>query len=387
MRILHGDCRDVLPTLAAESVNACVTSPPYFGLRSYLAAEHPDKAREIGSEDTPDEYIAALIGVFREVKRVLRSDGVLWVNIGDSYATGPSGSLSVGRSGLEGGQSGQVAYRAASKAKKVPAGLKPKDLIGIPWMLAFALRADGWWLRADHVWGKPNGMPESTTDRTTRAHEYVFLLSKSPTYWYDHEAVRTAPKASTITQLAKPYTGQSTKDHVSNGVQDASDLKRRIVDKMRKPPSPKHLGEPTGHPADIKARHDDKQRGHSRRHDGFNDRWDAMERDEQVAQGGNLRSIWWIPPAQYRDGHFAVMPDMVAEICIRAGCPIGGTVLDPFSGAGTTALVADRLGRDCIGIELNRTFVEMSAARVQKDAGMFAAISAVLRPSLDDAGL
>ncbi len=296
MRILHGDCRDVLPTLAAESVNACVTSPPYFGLRSYLAAEHPDKAREIGSEDTPDEYIAALIGVFREVKRVLRSDGVLWVNIGDSYATGPSGSLSVGRSGLEGGQSGQVAYRAASKAKKVPAGLKPKDLIGIPWMLAFALRADGWWLRADHVWGKPNGMPESTTDRTTRAHEYVFLLSKSPTYWYDHEAVRTAPKASTITQLAKPYTGQSTKDHVSNGVQDASDLKRRIVDKMRKPPSPKHLGEPTGHPADIKARHYDKQRGHSRRHAGFNDRWDAMERDEQVAQGGNLRSIWWIPP-------------------------------------------------------------------------------------------
>lgn len=353
VRILHGDCRTVLSSLEAESVNCCLTSPPYFGLRSYLPAAHPDKGLEIGLEQSPAEYVEALVNVFREVRRVLRKDGVLWVNIGDSYASGPSGSL-IG-STLEGSQSGQIAFREVTKSKKVPDGLKSKDLIGIPWMLAFALRADGWWLRGDHVWGKPNGMPESTQDRPTRSHEYVFLLTKSATYWYDCEAVRTAPKASTITQLAKPYTGQSTKGHEANGVQDASDLKRRIVEKMRR---------------------SDKQRGHSRRHDGFNDRWDAMDKSEQQIEGGNLRSIWWVSPAQYREGHFAVMPDQVAEICIRAGCPVGGTVLDPFSGAGTTSLVADRLGRNCIGIDLNQEFVAMGSARVRKDAGLFAEVSA-----------
>lgn len=355
VRILQGDCRDVLATLEAESVNACVTSPPYFGLRSYLPADHADKAREIGGERSPDEYVAALVGVFREVRRVLRDDGVLWVNIGDSYAGswGAQGHRET-PAVLSRNSIANHPKRASQTVQIRQAGLKPKDLIGIPWMLAFALRADGWWLRGDHVWGKPNGMPESTLDRPTRSHEYVFLLTKSANYWYDHEAVRTAPKASTITQLAKPYTGQSTKDHNGAGVQDASDIKRRIVEKMRA---------------------SNKQRGHSRRHDGFNDRWDAKEKEEQMAEGGNLRSIWWVSPAQYREGHFAVMPDQVAEICIRAGCPEGGTVLDPFGGAGTTALVADRLGRNAIGIELNRDFVEMAGNRIVRDAGMFADVA------------
>ena len=226
-------------------------------------------------------------------------------------------------------------------------GLKPKDLVGIPWMVAFALRADGWYLRADNVWGKPNGMPESCTDRTTRAHEYVFLLSKSERYYYDHEAVRSAPKASTQTQLASPYIGQSTKSHDLAGVQNASDIKRRIVD---------------------------KQRGHSRRHTGFNERWDKMERDQQIAEGGNLRSVWWISPAQYAEEHFAVMPDQVAEICIRAGSRPGDVVCDPFAGVFTTCLVADRLQRHAIGIELGAGHCGMATRRLGRDAGLFADI-------------
>lgn len=351
--ILQGDCREVLATLPAESFNACVCSPPYFGLRSYLPADHPDKAREIGLEATPDAYVETMVGVFRQVRRTLRDDGVLWLNIGDSYA---------GSWGSQGHRETPAVLlrnairnhpkRASHTGSIRQAGLKPKDLIGIPWMLAFALRSDGWWLRGDHVWGKPNGMPESTKDRPTRSHEYVFLLTKSERYWFDAEAVRTAPKASTLTQLAKPYTGQSTKDHGATGVQNASNIKRRIVEKMRR---------------------SDKQRDFpDRRHQGFNDRWDEMER---MADGANLRSIWWVSPAQYREAHFAVMPDMVAEICIRSGSPAGGHVLDPFGGAGTTGLVADRLGRNATLIELNPANPEMAKRRIEREAGMFAEVS------------
>lgn len=348
-RIITGDCREVLPTLPDASFNCCVTSPPYFGLRSYLPADHPDKAREIGTEITPDAYVETMVGVFREVRRVLRDDGVLWLNIGDSYANDGKWG------GHTGGKHVKALHCSPIGRNKKYTGLKPKDLIGIPWLLAFALRADGWYLRGDHVWGKPNGMPESVEDRPTRGHEYVFLLSKKERYWFDAEAVRTAPKASTITQLAKPYTGQSTKDHDANGVQNASDVKRRIVEKMRR---------------------SDKQRGFpDRRHQGFNDRWDQMERDEQIAEGGNLRSVWWVAPAQYRDAHFAVMPDMVAEICIRSGCPAGGHVLDPFGGVGTTGLIADRLGRHATLIELNPDNPRMAAERITRDAPLFAEVS------------
>jgi DNA modification methylase len=339
VRILTGDCRDVLGTLPDGAFNACVTSPPYFGLRSYLPADHPDKAREIGCEPTPDAYVETMVGVFREVRRLLRDDGVAWINIGDSFAGHNVGAFRPGNEVKNGGASNKNGVGKIS-------GLKPKDLIGIPWMLAFALRSDGWWLRGDHVWGKPNGMPESTKDRPTRSHEYVFLLSKSERYWFDAEAVRTAPKASSVTRLAQNVEAQTGSERANGGAKTNGPMKAvRASDK----------------------------RGHTRRHAGFNDRWDAMERDEQLADGANLRSIWWVSPAQYREAHFAVMPDMVAEICIRSGCPAGGHVLDPFGGAGTTGLVADRLGRNATLIELNPE--PLARARIEGDAGMFAEVA------------
>jgi DNA modification methylase len=235
-----------------------------------------------------------------------------------------------------------------------PSGYKDKDLVGVPWMLAFAMRAEGWYLRQCNIWAKPNCMPESVSDRSTAAHEYVFHFSKNNDYWYDNEAARTPPSPATLTQLAAPYEGKSTKNHKAAGVQDASEVKRRIVEKMRRT---------------------DKQRGHSRKHEGFNDRWDEMEKQQQQ-HGANLRSVWWISPAQYRDSHYAVMPDTLAEICIAAGCPRGGVVLDPFGGAGTTGLMADRMGRDAILIELNPEYAAMARRRITGDAPLLAEVTA-----------
>jgi DNA modification methylase len=328
VRIINADVMEGLKQLPDESVHCCVTSPPYWGLRDYGVDG------QIGLEATPALFVERMVEVFREVRRVLRSDGTCWVNLGDSYqcAKGQSGGVDPKQPARRHG------LRPNDKA--IP-GLKPKDLIGIPWRVAFALQADGWWLRGDHVWGKPNGMPESTEDRPSRAHEYVFMLTKSARYWYDFEAVRTAPKASTLTRLAQDVDGQAGSVRANGGGKTNGPMKA--------------------------VRRSDKQRGHTRRHAGFNDRWDAMERDEQLAEGANLRSIWWVPPAQYKEAHFAVMPDRVAEICIRAGCPIGGTLLDPFGGAGTTGVVGDRLGRSAVLIELNGDYAAMIERRVARD--------------------
>lgn len=331
VRIINADVMEGLRQLPDESVHCVVTSPPYWGLRDYGVEG------QIGLEATPFAFTDRMVEVFREVRRVLRADGTCWVNLGDSYqcAKGQSGGV----------DPKQPARRHGLRPndKSIP-GLKPKDLIGVPWRVAFALQSDGWWLRGDHVWAKPNGMPESTEDRPTRAHEYVFMLTRSPRYWYDSEAVRTAPKASTITRLAQDVDAQAGSDRANGG------------------------GKTNG-PMKAVARRSDKQRGHTRRHAGFNDRWDAMERADQLAEGANLRSVWWVPPAQYSEAHFAVMPDRVAEICIRAGCPKGGTVLDPFGGAGTTGLVADRLQRNAILIELNPEYAAMAEKRVSADRG------------------
>jgi DNA modification methylase len=331
--IHHGDLFDVLPTLEAESVQCCVTSPPYWGLRDY---EHP---AQLGLEKTPDLYVERMVSVFREVKRVLRKDGTFWLNIGDTFQNAKGQAHGIDPK--------QPARRHGLRPQDVTIkGLKAKDLVGIPWLLAFALRADGWYLRSEIIWSKPNPMPESVTDRPTRAHEQLFLLTKSARYHYDAASIRQPYAASTLTQFERLYEGEGTKDYVAAGVQNPSDIKRRITD---------------------------KQRGHSRRHAGFNDRWDAMPKVEQQMGGANKRSVWTISTQPTPEAHFATFPEALVEPCIRAGCPQGGTVLDPFAGSGTVGVVCAKLQRRFIGIELNADYVAIALRRVAAVAPLFAA--------------
>ncbi len=350
VRIINADVMEGLAQLPDESVRACVTSPPYFGLRSYLKPGDPLKDFEIGQEQTPEDFVQRLVEVFREVRRVLRSDGSLWLNIGDCYASSPS----KGRATAE--QSGKEAWLQGQRNQcRTPLvnGLKAKDLIGIPFMLAFALRADGWWLRSANVWAKPNGMPESTRDRPTVGHEFVFQLTKSADYYYGYDDVKLPPAPESVGRLERAVRGKM----------DAGSL---VISGGGYAPEGQ-----TPH-AGARARKSDRQRGHGRRHDGFNDRWDQMHRGDQRAQGAALRSVWWIAPGglnEFDGNHHAMMPEELAALCVLAGCPAGETVLDPFSGAGTTALVADRLGRRAIGIELNPETAAASQAMIDRDRG------------------
>ena len=340
VKILQGDCRDVLKTLPSESVHTVVTSPPYWRQRDY------GMAGQLGLESTPEEYIDKLTAIFAECRRILRTDGTCWVNLGDKWASGGNGG---GGSFMEDRGEAWAHAKNSKGWRSPPTGYKDKDLVGVPWMLAFAMRAEGWYLRQCNIWAKPNGMPESARDRSTASHEYVFQFAKNNVYWYDTDAARTPPAPATETRLAQNVEAQGGSARANGGAKTNGPMKA--------------------------VRRSDKQRGHTRKHEGFNDRWDKMERSEQQANGANLRSVWWISPAQYRDGHYAVMPDALAEICIIAGCPAGGTVLDPFFGAGTTGVVADRLQRSCIGIELNETYAAMAAERIRKDGGFFSDVS------------
>jgi len=381
--IRHGDCREVLNTMPAKSVHTCVTSPPYFGLRDYGtrtwkggdpecdhkgderyytektaavsssgAFSQPGEANkerlkngrwreggtcqcgavhhdpQIGLEATPDAFVAEMVAVFREVRRVLRDDGTLWLNLGDSYSGSGKGAWNVPderkvnvketyRPNVNPSKIGNTA-REAAKTKYAGEdrnyGLKPKDLIGIPWRVAFALQADGWYLRQDIIWSKPNPMPESVTDRCTKAHEYIFLMSKSARYFYDADAVKEPG--------AEPDRERNDRIGGANG--------------------------------------------HTVRH----------------SEGGmigatatrNKRSVWTVTTQPYSEAHFATFPPALIEPCILAGCPKGGTVLDPFGGAGTTGLVADRLGRNAFLIELNPEYAAMAERRIRGDAGMFAEV-------------
>lgn len=341
VRIIVGDALAELCKLADESVNCILSSPPYWRQRNY---NHPD---QIGLEQTPEEYIDRLVVVFREARRVLRSDGVCWVNLGEKWASGGNGG---GGSFME--QRGEAwSHAKGSKGwRSPPSGYKDKDLVGLPWMLAFALRSDGWWLRQCNIWAKANGMTESCVDRTTVAHEYVFHLTKSGDYWYDSAATRlpAVPESTSRLERAMRANMEAGSFVMSGGG-------------YKPPGQPPHQG----------ARRTDKQRGHSRRHAGFNDRWDALPKAEQQAKGAQLRSVWWLPTANYAEGHFAVMPEELASVCILAGCQAGGTVLDPFCGAGTSLLVADRLGRDGIGIELNPDYAKMAERRCREPGFTF----------------
>lgn len=307
--LLIGDCVESLKGMPEKSVHCGVTSPPYFGLRDY------GMDGQIGLEETPEAYVNRMVGVFREVKRVLRDDGTLWLNIGDSYArTGgsdrkPSPTATVGNT-LRSMQA------MPNRRQKAPNGLKEKDLIGIPWMLAFALRADGWYLRQEIIWHKPNPMPESVRDRCTKSHEQIFLLSKSQRYYFDIDAMK------------EPAVGGQTGK--------AASFKRQGSKREKTIPG---QGYGTHRP----------------------DREDVAYNGEMR----NRRSVWSVATKPYKGAHFATFPPALIEPCILAGCPEGGTVLDPFGGSGTTAGVAMAHGRNAILCELNPEFGALVPGRVE----------------------
>jgi DNA modification methylase len=300
--IYHGDCMDILHGLDAESVNCCVTSPPYWRLRDYGVDG------QIGLERTPEEYVAKMVAVFREVWRVLRKDGTVWLNLGDSYASGKGTCFNPGGGDLSLGKErkaiGVHPLDRGNRSTLKASGLKPKDLVGIPWRVAFALQADGWWLRQDIIWHKPNPMPESVTDRCTKAHEYIFLLSKSARYYYDAEAVK------------EPGTGRPIFDNNNS---------RAVVDTSRN---------------------------------------DHGRHNPDLATNRNKRSVWTIATQPYPGAHFATFPPKLIEPCILAGCPIGGVVLDPFMGSGTTMAVAQKHNRKAVGCELNKDYIGLAEKRL-----------------------
>ena len=298
--IMVGDCREALRTLPDQSVHCVVTSPPYFGLRDYGVDG------QLGLEPTPAEFVAAMVEVFREVRRVLRDDGTLWLNLGDSYATdkkwggSTGGKAAAGLHGLGGGG-----------RNRTRVGLPDKNLIGVPWRVAFALQEDGWYLRQDIIWHKTNPMPESVRDRCTKAHEYIFMLTKSPRYFFDSEAMKEPGVIPAGTKGAKGSAARQAEKGVN-----ARPPEYKIYDGMR-----------------------------------------------------NRRSVWTVQTRPFKEAHFATYPPDLIEPCILAGCPECGTVLDPFFGAGTTGLVAQRHGRNWIGCELNPAYAEIAAARIRKDSG------------------
>lgn len=316
-QIIQSDCIQGLKQIPDGVVQTCVTSPPYYGLRDYGNDE------QIGLEETPEAYVQKMVEVFREVKRVLKDDATLWLNLGDSYSSQGGGQVEqTVRGNTDYVNSGQLGSKGKGTSRKPTYGLKPKDLIGIPWMVAFALRADGWYLRQDIIWNKPNPMPESVTDRCTKSHEYIFLLSKSQKYYYDHEAIKEPQSASSIERQKRSWNGNTDRGYV-NGKQN-------------------HLN-----------------------------KYFERTKDQQDTDR-NKRSVWTINTKPYKEAHFATYPEKLIEPCIKAGSPEGGIVLDPFMGAGTTALVARKLNRNYLGFELNPEYISIAEKRLYTSMGLFA---------------
>lgn len=307
---LHlGDCLESMRGMADQSVHCCVTSPPYFGLRDYGVDG------QLGLEQTPAEFVAALVGVFREVKRVLRDDGTLWLNLGDSYSSG-------GRKYRDSDKK----LAARGMGVRPDDGAKPKDLLGIPWRVAIALQDDGWYLRQDIIWHKPNSMPESVKDRCARSHEYIFLLSKSERYHFDHEAIK------------EPAVGGNST--VASSFKRSASKRAQVI------------------PGQLAGTH-------------------REGRDDAQYNGElrNRRSVWSVPTRAFKDAHFATFPADLIEPCIKAGCPAGGVVLDPFGGSGTTAGVALAYGRKAVLCELNPEYAELVPARIESIADRYRSAS------------
>ena len=346
-KIEFGDCRETMRRWAEQGVKAqtCVTSPPYYGLRDY------GHDGQIGLEETPEAYINAMVEVFRCVWDVLADDGTLWLNIGDSYAGSGKGSNPDGTPhpstllGKQGTNTGTVTGKnMPQKAHKI--GLKPKDLIGIPWMLAFALRADGWYLRQDIIWHKPNPMPESVQDRCTKAHEYIFLLSKSQKYYFDNDAIK------------EPYAtaDESSASYRKNGKSD-SRTKHSIYCPVCDGSGDGLEGE-NGDDCEVCGGTGRADIGNAKtavKNDGF---W------KPDGAGRNKRSVWIVNTKPYKGAHFATFPPALITPCVLAGAPAGGVVLDPFMGSGTTAAVAIANGRNYLGCELNPAYKELQDARI-----------------------
>lgn len=330
---LVGDCLAVLRTLPAGFVQTCVTSPPYFGLRDY---GHPG---QLGLEATPEAFVDKLVEVFREVRRVLKDDGTLWLNLGDSYASNSKGSGGTGKSTLgmtsEGRRISDAGILRSQKRQAMPVrqldcGLAAKQLLGIPWRVAFALQADGWWLRQEIIWHKPNPMPESVSDRCTKAHEQIFLLSKAPNYFYDHEAIKEPAQTD---DLRRPYGSPGANALDPRGRQGAGEQRRR--------PSVVRGGF-GGKTADQPGR----------------------EAFRAVRETRNKRSVWTVATKPYGGAHFAVFPTELVEPCVLAGSRPGDVVLDPFFGSGTSGVVAQALGRRFLGIEINEAYAPLQAQRL-----------------------
>lgn len=360
-RLLRGDCRELLATLDADSVQCVVTSPPYLGLRDYGVAG------QIGLEPVPDClgwatgmecgvcFVCELVNVFRAVRRVLKPDGVCWVNLGDSYAgSGRGGKPGGVASTLQGGGEHQAAAPRArasrdevSDAQRMHAargatsrqarrqGLKEKDLMGMPWRVALALQADGWYLRQDVIWHKLNPMPESVTDRCTKAHEYLFLLSKSERYYFDADAIREPVKAATAKRIAQNLERQAGSTRANGGTR--SDRPMKAVQRGMRNTSPEAYGLTRGTTNQCTAN----------------------------PGGANRRSVWSLATEAFSGAHFATFPTSLVHPCIAAGSRPGDLVLDPFMGAGTTAVVAERLGRRWVGCELNPEYADLALERIR----------------------
>jgi DNA modification methylase len=367
VRILIGDVRARLAELPDASVHMVCTSPPYYGLRDYGVAG------QIGLEETPQAYIETMVAVFREVRRVLRADGTLWLNLGDSYAGswGAQGHrvTNSAAASWHGSQIKSHPKRASHTGTIRDAGLKPKDLIGVPWQIAFALRDDGWWLRSALPWVKRNGMPENIGDRPASAVEYVFMLTRSARYWYDADAVRRGASPSTHARVSQNVAAQAGSARANGGAKTNGRMKAVIR-------RPKLAATATGNRANDSFENatcgvvpDDRN---FRNADLFFGSLDPAFGLISLADGTPLALD--VTPQGFRGAHFATFPPRLVEPLILAGCPVGGMVLDPFLGAGTTALVADRLGRDAIGIELNPSYAAMAERRIADDAGMFAKV-------------
>jgi DNA modification methylase len=379
LQILQGDWIKRIHELPNESVQCCVTSPPYWGLRDYKAKG------QIGLEKTPEEYVVKLVAGFREVRRVLKDDGTLWLNLGDCYcANGKGGRDEELRS--RGKNLPRGTSRWGGGNNEVP-GLKCKDLVGIPWLVAFALRADGWYLRSDIIWAKANCMPESVKDRPTKSHEYIFLFSKARRYFYDAEAIAEPVSPSMLQQIEQGYNGEATKDFFSAGAQNASEVKSRIIQRYKdrrfynaecvtERPDRNFPGGPDRCSALLYPKRS-----------GNKERKPASDRGVPVAENGgtngavagsvpwegftrNKRSVWTVTTHPYPEHHFATFPEDLIRPCILAASRPNDIVLDPFAGSGTTGLVALERGRKAILIELNPDYISLIEKRTDVTPGL-----------------